>query len=98
MLGNLMDNACKWAKSRVRVSVAFDGSHLAISVDDDGPGIPPARREAALRRGERLDQTVRGSGLGLDIVGELTELYRGSLTLEDSPLGGLRAELNLPGG
>jgi signal transduction histidine kinase len=98
MLGNLMDNACKWARSRVRAAVAIDGSHLAILIDDDGPGIPPARREAALKRGGRLDQTVPGSGLGLDIVREIAELYRGSLQLEDSPLGGLRARLALPGG
>lgn len=98
MLGNLMDNACKWAKGQVRASVTVDGGRLAIMIDDDGPGIPPARREAALRRGGRLDQTVPGSGLGLDIVRELAELYRGSLTLEESPLGGLRARLELPGG
>jgi signal transduction histidine kinase len=97
MLGNLMDNACKWARSRTRVLVTADASQLAILIDDDGPGIPPARREAALRRGGRLDQTVPGSGLGLDIVREIAELYRGSLQLEDSPLGGLRARLILPG-
>jgi len=97
MLGNLMDNACKWAKSRVRASVAVDGDHLAILIDDDGPGIPSARREAALKRGGRLDQTVPGSGLGLDIVREIAELYRGSLQLEDSPRGGLRVRLALPG-
>lgn len=98
MLGNLMDNACKWANSRVRASVAMGGSNLAIMIDDDGPGIPPARREAALKRGGRLDQTAPGSGLGLDIVREIAELYRGSLQLEDSPLGGLRVRLSLPGG
>jgi signal transduction histidine kinase len=93
-----MDNACKWARRRVRVTVASDGGPLSVLVDDDGPGIPEARREAALTRGGRLDQTVPGSGLGLDIVREIAELYRGSLQLEDSPLGGLRARLALPGG
>jgi signal transduction histidine kinase len=97
MLGNLMDNACKWARGRVHASVAADDGHLAILIDDDGPGIPSARREAALKRGGRLDQTVPGSGLGLDIVREIAELYRGSLQLEDSPHGGLRAHLILPG-
>ena len=97
MLGNLMDNACKWARSRVRASVVFDGGRLVILIDDDGPGIPPTRREAALKRGGRLDQTTPGSGLGLDIVHEIAELYRGSLQLEDSPHGGLRARLGLPG-
>ncbi len=97
MLGNLMDNACKWARGRVRVSVDVGSSSLAVMIDDDGPGIPPARREAALTRGGRLDETAPGSGLGLDIVREIADLYRGSLRLEDSPLGGLRARLELPG-
>lgn len=97
MLGNLMDNACKWAGGRVRASVAVSGTHLEILIDDDGPGIPPARRDAAVKRGGRLDQTAPGSGLGLDIVREIAELYRGSLQLEESPFGGLRARLILPG-
>jgi signal transduction histidine kinase len=88
MLGNLMDNACKWAKAKVQVGVTA-AEALTVVIDDDGPGIP---------RGGRLDQTVPGSGLGLDIVRELAELYRGSLRLQDSPLGGLRACLELPGG
>ena len=97
MLGNLMDNACKWAKAKVQVG-ATAAETLTIVIDDDGPGIPPERRAAALTRGGRLDQTVPGSGLGLDIVRELAELYSGTLRLEDSPLGGLRARLELPGG
>ncbi len=97
MLGNLMDNACKWAKAKVQVGVTVAGA-ITVVVDDDGPGIPPARRGAALTRGSRLDETVPGSGLGLDIVRELAELYRGSLRLEEAPLGGLRARLELPGG
>lgn len=98
MLGNLMDNACKWARSRVQVAVGSEGRRLTILIDDDGPGIAPEARAAVLTRGARLDQTVPGSGLGLDIVRELAELYRGALRLEDSPLGGLRARLELPGG
>jgi signal transduction histidine kinase len=97
MLGNLMDNACKWAKTMVRVAVEAGAQGLVVLIDDDGPGIPPARRKAALTRGGRLDETAPGSGLGLDIVRELAELYRGSLRLDDSPLGGLRARLELPG-
>ena len=97
MLGNLMDNACKWAKSKVRVTADSDGPGLIIVIDDDGPGIPLERRQAALTRGARLDQAVPGSGLGLDIVREIAELYRGSLRLEDLPLGGLRARLEVPG-
>jgi len=97
MLGNLMDNACKWAKGKVRVTVEA-GETLLVLIDDDGPGIPPTRRAAALTRGARLDQSVPGSGLGLDIVREIAELYRGGLRLEDSPHGGLRARLELPSG
>jgi signal transduction histidine kinase len=97
MLGNLMDNACKWAKTRVRIAVEAGAQGLVVLIDDDGPGIPPTRREAALTRGGRLDETAPGSGLGLDIVRELAELYRGSLRLDDSPLGGLRGRLELPG-
>lgn len=97
MLGNLMDNACKWACRSVRVTVQTSAQSLDVLVDDDGPGIPPARRETALTRGARLDETAPGTGLGLDIVREIAALYRGSLQLEDSPLGGLRAHLTLPG-
>jgi len=97
MLGNLMDNACKWARASVRVTVETNATALVVLIDDDGPGIPPARREAALTRGGRLDETTPGTGLGLDIVREIAELYRGKLRLEDSPLAGLRARLELPG-
>jgi signal transduction histidine kinase len=96
MLGNLLDNACKWARSRVAVSSAIDGARLAISVDDDGPGLDPSLRAQVLQRGVRADQQVRGSGLGLAIVSDLAELYGGSVTLETSPLGGTRARLQLP--
>lgn len=97
MLGNPMDNACKWARTRIRVTAERRGGKLAVLIDDDGPGIPPARRGAALKRGGRLDEAAPGSGLGLDIVREIAELYRGTLRLEDSPLGGLRVRLELPG-
>lgn len=97
MLGNLMDNACKWARTRVQVTVASEVKRLVILIDDDGQGIAPEARAAALTRGARLDQAVPGSGLGLDIVRDLAELYHGTLGLEDSPLGGLRARLELPG-
>jgi len=96
MLGNLLDNACKWARSRVAISSAIDHAHLSISVDDDGPGLDPSLRAQVLQRGARADQQVRGSGLGLAIVSDLAELYGGSVTLETSPLGGTRARLQLP--
>jgi signal transduction histidine kinase len=104
MLGNLVDNACKWAQSRVAVEVMQAGAGSAragrtvhITVDDDGPGLSPSEREQVARRGERLDQTKPGSGLGLSIVFELARLYGGDLTLGTAPIGGLRADLVLPG-
>lgn len=99
MLGNLLDNACKWARSRVSVTSTApqdDGAGaVAIVVDDDGPGIAPALRPAVLQRGVRADEGAPGSGLGLAIVRELADVYGGSLSLGDSPSGGLRATLTL---
>jgi signal transduction histidine kinase len=104
MVGNLVDNACKWAQSRVAVEVipdkpdpAGDRRIVRILVDDDGPGLSPQQREQVARRGRRLDETKPGSGLGLSIVLELASLYGGGLTLGTAPIGGLRAELVLPG-
>lgn len=96
MLGNVLDNACKWARTRVEVSLA-GGERLTVTIDDDGPGLAPEHRDAALKRGARLDESVPGSGLGLAIVRDLVEAYGGALALEDSPLGGLRVRLDLPG-
>jgi signal transduction histidine kinase len=103
MVGNLVDNACKWAASRVVIDVvpepanpAVDRSKVRIVVDDDGRGLSPAEREQVAQRGERLDESKPGSGLGLSIVIELARLYGGGLTLGTAPLGGLRAELVLP--
>jgi signal transduction histidine kinase len=104
MVGNLVDNACKWAQSRVAVEVfsekpvpADDRRMVRILVDDDGPGLSPQQREQVARRGRRLDETKPGSGLGLSIVLELASLYGGGLTLGTAPIGGLRVELVLPG-
>jgi signal transduction histidine kinase len=101
MVGNLVDNACKWAQSRVAIEVTLerigpDRRVIRILVDDDGRGLTPAEREQVARRGRRLDETKPGSGLGLSIVVELAGLYGGGLTLGAAPLGGLRAELVLP--
>jgi signal transduction histidine kinase len=104
MIGNLVDNSCKWAQSRVAIEVLADQpagdskSRVRIIVDDDGPGLSPAEREQVSQRGQRLDETKPGSGLGLSIVIELASLYGGVLTLGTAPIGGLRAELALPGG
>jgi signal transduction histidine kinase len=100
MLGNLLDNACKWARGRVVVSSLVEAGDpgLAIIVDDDGPGLDPTKRDLVLQRGVRADETAPGSGLGLAIVRDLAELHRGSITLGESPLGGLRSTLRLPRG
>jgi signal transduction histidine kinase len=97
MIGNLLDNACKWGRSRVTVDAQQRaGSGLEVLVDDDGSGLEAGLREAVLQRGVRADEAAPGSGLGLAIVQDLAEVYAGSLSLEESPLGGLRARLRLP--
>lgn len=96
ILGNLLDNACKWAAGRVRLEAARSGNALVVTVDDDGPGLPDDLRVAVLERGVRADEAAPGSGLGLAIVRDLAELYGGSIALEASPIGGLRARLTLP--
>jgi signal transduction histidine kinase len=97
MLGNLLDNACKWARTSVKLTCSKQGEQIEILVDDDGPGIEPAMREAIMQRGVRADEGAPGSGLGLAIVRDLAEIYRGSISLEPSPMGGARARLTLPG-
>jgi signal transduction histidine kinase len=98
MVGNLLDNACKWAKSRVQLEAtkANGSRHFTVLVDDDGPGLTAAEREKAVKRGQRLDESKPGSGLGLSIVADLAHLYKGRFQLELSPQGGLRARLELP--
>lgn len=96
MLGNLLDNACKWASRRVEIDAVIEQDRLVIRVDDDGKGIAAEQREAMLRRGVRADQQVPGSGLGLAIVDDLARMYGGQVVLAGSPLGGLRAVLTLP--
>lgn len=98
MVGNLLDNACKWAKSSVSVSARHDHDKATITliVDDDGPGLPEKERLAAMKRGRRLDETKPGSGLGLSIVSELAHLYKGRFSLGTGEKGGLRAHLELP--
>jgi signal transduction histidine kinase len=101
MAGNLIDNAAKWAAHKVEVTVELvhedDRPRFRLLIDDDGPGLPEAARAEMLKRGRRLDETKPGSGLGLSIVSDLAALYRGAFMLEASPLGGLRAVLELPG-
>ena len=96
MAGNLIDNACKWAESRVRVTVTPAGAILNIAVEDDGPGLTPEERSHVGERGERLDESVPGTGLGLAIVRDIAKLYGGTMELGASELGGLGVRLTLP--
>jgi len=103
MVGNLVDNACKWATSQVFIEVLVEralkpdaDAMLRIIVDDDGRGLSADERVQVSRRGQRLDESKPGSGLGLSIVVDLAALYGGSLSLGSAPIGGLRAELVLP--
>jgi signal transduction histidine kinase len=102
IVGNLVDNACKWAKTRVAVTTEYEApageasGRLTVLIDDDGPGLTPEQMEQATERGKRLDETKPGSGLGLSIVTDLVGLYQGTFRLEPSPLGGLRARVDLP--
>ncbi|WP_313389426.1 sensor histidine kinase [Achromobacter aegrifaciens] len=97
VVGNLLDNACKWAERQVQVSASAAGQgQLLIQIDDDGPGIADEERERIFLRGVRMDEQRPGSGLGLDIVRDLASTYGGQAQAERSPLGGLRVSLWLP--
>lgn len=96
MLGNILDNACRFARARVAVASAAIGHMALVTIDDDGPGLDPALHAAVLQRGVRADESGPGSGLGLSIVRDLAELYGGSIAITTSPAGGLRVELRLP--
>ena len=98
VLGNLLDNACKWAASRVQLQISVADGRYCLWVDDDGPGIAVAQRDAVLERGTRLDELVAGHGLGLGVVRDSVEAWGGSLQLQDSPLGGLRVAIELSRG
>ncbi len=96
LLGNLLDNACKWARSRVRVTASTDAAVCHISIEDDGPGIALQQAEALLQRGVRLDESQEGHGLGLAIVSDIVDQYGATLALEHSQaLGGLEARVSI---
>jgi two-component system, OmpR family, sensor histidine kinase PhoQ len=102
LLGNLLDNACKWAKSRVRIAASVDGwadsrRALGIVIEDDGPGIAAADRARVLQRGGRADEATPGHGLGLAMVHDAVALYGGAMHIDASELGGARFDLKLPG-
>ena len=96
ILGNLLDNACKWACTRVDVTLGTRPGEVWVDIDDDGPGIAEAARANVFNRGVRADEAVSGSGLGLAIVADLVQLYGGHIRLDASPLGGVRAHVTLP--
>jgi signal transduction histidine kinase len=96
MAGNLIDNACKWARHLVTVTARRDGASLVLAIADDGPGLTEEERSRVGSRGERLDESVPGTGLGLAIVRDISKLYGGFFTLESAPGGGLLARLSLP--
>jgi signal transduction histidine kinase len=97
VLGNLLDNARKWARSEVIVTaLRYAGGDLEILIEDDGPGVSEPDRALVMRRGTRLDESVPGSGLGLSIARAIMEAYGGKLALEESANGGLRVRLDLP--
>jgi signal transduction histidine kinase len=95
LLGNLLDNACKWAHSQVQLTITAHAAGFVLMVDDDGPGIAPVNRAAVLERGARLDEQVAGHGLGLGVVRDIVQAWGGRLQLLDSPLGGLRVSIEL---
>lgn len=97
MLGNLMENACKWAARHIRVTSGTSSGDLVLSVEDDGPGLDPEKAEAASRRGERLDEMAPGWGLGLSIVSDIADDNGGTTAFTRSDLGGLKATLAFPG-
>ena len=96
MLGNLIDNASKWATSRIEIQLKAISGEISVSIDDDGSGVAEMERDNVLKRGVRADERVPGTGLGLAIVEDLASMYGGKLILEDSRLGGLKASLVLP--
>ena len=97
MAGNLLDNAGKWAASRVEITVRAEPEHIRLRIEDDGAGMTPAQMQQALERGQRFDEKVEGHGLGLAIVQDIAETYEGRLHMRTSALGGLCCELLLPG-
>ncbi len=96
VFGNLLDNAFKWTRSRIRISGERRGRRIEIHIEDDGPGIPDEHKDAVRRRGQRADEQVEGHGIGLSMVQEILLLYGGELRIDDSALGGARMTVVLP--
>jgi two-component system sensor histidine kinase PhoQ len=98
LAGNLLDNACKWCKSRVLLSIrpANAGGGLNLTVEDDGPGIPDDARDALLQRGTRLDESSPGHGIGLAVVRDIANSYGGDISIDTSSLGGASIKVVIP--
>lgn len=96
MLGNVLENAFAWCRSKVTVRDAAEGRSVVLTIEDDGPGLSADQMASVVQAGRRLDENVPGFGFGLSITRELAELYAGSLTLRTSEAGGLRVEIRLP--
>jgi signal transduction histidine kinase len=96
LMGNLLDNACKWADSQVHLEVTCGEDVCTLVIEDDGPGIAPERRETVISRGNRLDEQVAGHGLGLGIVRDIVDAWGGSFSLDEGELGGLKVVVSLP--
>src|SRR5437899_12045325 len=98
MLGNLMDNACKWARGRIAATSRHDDGRLTITIEDDGPGLPGDLQGYAPAPGARFDEKVPGTGVALALVRDLATLYSGCTELGSCGLGGLRADVTRPAG
>lgn len=93
LIGNLLDNACKYGKQQVKVTVRHESTSVSLCIEDDGPGVSEAQQERILRRGERADTSVPGQGIGLAVVEDIVSNYRGNIELGQSSLGGLKVEI-----
>jgi signal transduction histidine kinase len=96
MLGNLIDNACKWGRRRIAIATGAGDALVHVTIQDDGPGLSDGEASEAMRPGQRIDESAPGYGFGLPITRELAELYGGSLVLFNAQTGGLKAVLSLP--
>jgi len=96
MLGNIMDNACKWCRQRVQINCTLHQGRAKLTIADDGPGIDPSQVDLILQRGGRIDQAVPGQGIGLAVVVDIVEAYQGRLSVTHSDLGGAAIALDLP--
>jgi|GEM_PF-5145265 len=96
MLGNLIENACKYGKSKFDINIVENTDNITITVDDDGSGVPKTKHKDILERGIRLDETTKGTGIGLAITKDISSIYGGNLTLDKSGIGGLKVVISLP--